>query len=292
MTIKSYLPWIDRAGRASPLRMAAFALVGLPALWIAFAFLSGRLMPEPEKAATHLTGEWTLYLLLAALAVSPLRRLLGWSRLIGIRRMVGVAGFAYVAAHFALYILHINLDLAKAVSEIASRFYLTIGFIALVGFGALAATSFDAAIRRMGRGWRRLHKLAYPLTALGLWHYFLQSKIDVSAPALLAGVFGGLMLHRALDRKSIRARLAPEALIPLVAIASGLFAAGAEYFWHLFMTGLPADRVLISNLDFSYDIRPPWIAAAIMAAPLAPLLAARAWRALKPSVAAAPQSGV
>ncbi|MEX2520529.1 MAG: protein-methionine-sulfoxide reductase heme-binding subunit MsrQ [Paracoccaceae bacterium] len=289
MTFRPYLPWIDRADRVSALRIAAFALIVLPGCWIAFAFLSGRLMPESEKAATHLTGEWTLYLLLTALAVSPLRRLMGWSRLIGVRRMIGVAAFAYVAAHFGLYLLHINLDVAKAVSEIIARFYLTIGFITLVGLGALAATSFDRAIRRMGRGWRRLHKLAYPLTALGLWHYFLQSKIDVSAPALLAGIFAGLMLHRVLDRPSIRGRLAPEATTLAVAIASGFFAAGAEYFWHLFMTGLPADRVLMSNLDFSYEVRPPWIAAAIMAAPLAPLLSARVWRILKPRQAA-PQS--
>lgn len=273
MVVKTLAPWADRAGRFSSLRAAAFAAVMAPALWLLVGFALGRLGPEPFKAATHESGVWALRFLLAALAVTPLRRALGWGRLIGVRRMIGVAGFCYVAGHLGLFILHENGDLAKVAVEIVSRIYLTIGFIALLGLAALAGTSFDAAIRRMGKRWRQLHRLAYPLTALGILHYFMQAKIDVAEPALLFGVFAGLMAHRVFARSS-----APvAALVFGVALFSGAAAALSEYLWHLTMTGLPAGRILAANFDFSYEIRPPWIAAAIMASPLA-VLAARLTR--------------
>ncbi len=264
MTYADLAPWADRRGAFDPLRAAVFAGLLLPAAAALWRLWADRLIPEPEKAATHLTGEWTLYILLAALAVTPLRRLLGWGRLIGLRRMVGVAGYAYAAGHLGLYVLHENGNLAKVASEILSRIYLTIGFAAVLGLLALAATSFDRAIRRMGPWWRRLHKLAYPLTALGILHFFMQSKIDVSHPAVLAGVFSGLMLLR------LRAvtRLPAAGAVAAAAVFGGLAAAGFEAAWHGAATGAPWRLVLESNLDFSYEVRPPWIAAAILAAPL------------------------
>lgn len=264
MTIDDLTPWKDRAGRFSALRAAAFALLAAPAFWLLAHLALGRMGPEPEKAATHFTGEWTLYILLAALAVSPLRAHLGYGRLIGLRRMIGLFAFGFIAAHFGLYVLHEHVDLAKVAAEILKRTYLTIGFVALLGLALLAATSFDKAIRRMGANWRRLHALVYPLTALGLLHYFMQSKLDVSEPALLSGLFCGLMLLRLR-----RLRAWPPALaLLLAALVAGLSAAGLEAAWHAGMTGVPWRRVLLASLDFSYEVRPPWIAAAIMAAPL------------------------
>lgn len=274
---RTYLPWMDRAGRFSRLRAAVFAAMAAPACWILFALATDRLGAEPFDAVTHLTGIWTLWFLLAALAVTPLRRLLGWGRLIGVRRMIGLGAFAYTAGHFSLYILSQNGDLAKVASEIAARIYLAVGFVTLLGLGALAATSFDRAIRRMGAGWRRLHRLAYPLTALGVLHFFMQAKIDVAAPSLLFGIWAGLMLHRAFARSG-----APAALLVIgAAIAGGAATAGSEYLWHLTMSGLPAGRVFAANFDFSYEIRPLWWAMAILAAPL-PLLAPK-W--IRPALA-------
>ncbi|MFV0475870.1 MAG: sulfite oxidase heme-binding subunit YedZ [Pikeienuella sp.] len=272
MDLSAAYPWNDRAGHFSALRAFICALLTTPGLWIAFGLFTDRLGPEPFNQAAHLTGVWALRILLLALAVTPLRRRLGWSRLLGARRLIGLAGFGYLLAHLAFYILLQNGDLAKVASEISMRAYLAIGFVALLAAAALAATSFDAAIRRMGRGWRRLQQLVYPLTALGILHYFMQSKIDVGAPALLFGVFCGLMLHRAFTRPPP----APALVTLIAALFGGLMAAGGEALWHAAMTGIPAERVLLANLDFSHAIRPPWIAMAILAAPL-PAHAAR-WR--------------
>ena len=78
--------------------------------------------------------------------------------------MVGVAAFAYALAHLSLYIVDQKYDLLHVASEIVLRFYLTIGFVTLLGLGALAATSTDAMIKRLGAArWNRLHKIVYAL---------------------------------------------------------------------------------------------------------------------------------
>ncbi|WP_340118901.1 ferric reductase-like transmembrane domain-containing protein [Pelagibius sp. 7325] len=266
MRIDDLVPWTDRAGRLSLLHAAAFAAVIAPALWIASAFVTGGLGAEPLKAATHLTGTWTLYFLLASLAVTPLKGLLAWSRLVAIRRMLGVAAFAYIAGHLTLYIGDQSWNLAKVASEIASRIYLTIGFAALLGLAVLATTSFDAAMRRLRRNWKRLHRAVYVLTALGLLHFFMQSKSDVSQAVLLSGVFVGLMLHRlAVTPRTPAGMLA-------VAVLSGIAAAALEFAWYAAASGIPAGRVLLANLDFSYQVRPMWWVMAILALPLPAML--------------------
>ncbi|MFC3229850.1 sulfite oxidase heme-binding subunit YedZ [Marinibaculum pumilum] len=278
------LPWNDRAGRFAALRAIAFAAAVLPAAWFAAAALSGAYDPEPTKAVLHLTGLWTLYFLLATLAITPMRRLLSWPRLAGLRRMLGLTAFAYVAGHLVLYAFNENLDLAMVASEIASRIYLTIGFVALAGLAVLAATSCDAAIRRLGQRWRHLHRAVYPLAALGLLHFFMQSKLDISEAAVLSGLFVALMLYRLHDRWRLGLPLLPRILA--VAGLAGIAAAGLEYAWYAIATGVPAGQVLLANLDPD-RARPIWAVMAICALPL-PVLWVRQWLALPAGQGARP----
>src|SRR3546814_16679569 len=111
---------------------------------------------------------WTLYFLLGTLAVTPLMRLLAWSRLATIRRLLGVTAFAYVAGHLLLYILSLDGNVVRAASEIARRIYLPIGFPAVLGLALLHAPSFDGALRRLRRNWTRLPTLFYHLPPLAL----------------------------------------------------------------------------------------------------------------------------
>src|SRR3546814_13826887 len=93
----------------------------------------------------------------------------------------------------------------------------------------LAATSFDGAIRRLRRNWKRLHKLVYPLTALGLLHFYMQSKVDVSEPVLLSGIFVVLLLHR-LAPRMLRAAASIPADVG-VAVSAGLPADPRALAW-------------------------------------------------------------
>src|SRR5258708_24989871 len=194
-------PWQDYSGRTSPLKLAIFVALFGPALWTALSFAMGWLQPQPYTAAIREIGLWTIRLIFIALAVTPLRSILQWPRLILVRRMIGVAAFAYAITHLSLYTADQMFDLAKVASEIVRRIYLTIGFAAVLGLSALAATSTDGMIRRLGgRNWQRLHRLVYLIALLAVVHYCMQSKLDLWEPSIMAGIYGWLMGYRLLGR--------------------------------------------------------------------------------------------
>jgi sulfoxide reductase heme-binding subunit YedZ len=254
------LPWLDRAGRLSWLKLAVLLACVAPALYLAAAYRLDALGAKPITALIHATGEWAVRFLLFSLAISPLRRIADWSKVLVVRRMLGVTVMAYAVAHLTLYAVDQNLILTKVVTEIALRLYLTIGFVALVGLIALGLTSTDAAIRNLGPNWHRLHRLVYTIAVLGLVHYFLQSKIDVSDPVFSAGLFLLLMGWRVMRRFKLPEQ--PWSLL-LLALLAGLATAGLEAAWYGLASGVPASLVLAANLDFSGPLRPAWWVVAV-----------------------------
>jgi sulfoxide reductase heme-binding subunit YedZ len=257
-------------GRFSWLKAATFALLFVPALVVLVQWQMDLLRPLPIRAATHEIGRWSIRLIFLTLAVTPLGRILKAPRLFLIRRMLGVGSFAYLFLHLSLYALDQNFDLAKVASEIALRIYLTIGFVALLGFAALAATSTDAMVRRLGpKRWRRLHALIFPLTLLGIVHFFMQAKLEVYEPTWMAGLFGWLLAWRGLTRLG-RAPLGWLSTAAL-AVAAGLVTALGEALYAWAKVGAPPALVLAANLDFSFGPTPAWIALAVAA--VVPVLA-------------------
>jgi sulfoxide reductase heme-binding subunit YedZ len=249
-------PWTDRTGRFSFLKTGTFVLVCIPAILVAIALWRNELGPLPYKEALHRIGDWTVRYLIATLALTTLQRILMWPRLALIRRMLGVTAFSYALTHFTLYIVNEKFDLVFVASEIIKRIYLTIGFTALIGLSLLAATSTDAALRRLGRNWKRLHMIVYGIAVLALLHYFMQSKIDVSQATLWSGLFLLLMLYRIAVKR--RLALTPVTLA-VCAAAGGLLTALVEFAWYGLATGVDPFRVLRANLVFSYGLRPAWI---------------------------------
>ena len=252
------LPWNDYSGRLSPLKLAVFIALFLPASWTAFAFLTGHLGSRPLNEAIHQQGLWTIRLILLALAVTPLKAILQWQRLILVRRMVGVAAFAYIMLHFALFWVDQGFDPVRVAREIALRIYLTIGFTALVGLAVLAATSTDRMVRRLGRKWQTLHRLIYPICLLGLIHYSMQSKLEQWEPVIADGIFVWLMGYRLLA-----ARFAVRGWLPLVwvaalgVIATLLTALGeAAYFAIAFAGRVTFETALGLNFSLQTGVRP------------------------------------
>ena len=248
-----FMPWRDRKGRLSWLKSLTLLALWLPLAWLIGRFWTGDLGAKPVTEALHFTGLWSVRLLLITLTITPLRLITGWGKILQIRRMAGLGAFAYALLHLALYALDQNGDIGRIAAEIVSRFYLTIGFVALAAMSALAATSFDRAIRQLGAArWQTLHSLIYPLTALAIFHAFLQAKINVSEPVVLAGVFLALMGVRALRR---RVALTLPVLTAL-AITAAAAAALLEYAWYALATKLPAARIFAANLDWQAQPRP------------------------------------
>ena len=241
--------------RWPPIKLAALAAGMAPAVWLAALALGGGLGARPIKAAINLTGDWSLYLLLATLAVTPARHILAAPRLVLARRTLGLAAFGYVALHLILYAFDLDLDLRRVASEIVLRAYLTIGAVALLGFAALAATSWDGAVRRLGAArWNGLHRLVHPCALLSVIHFLLRSATDTFEPMLLAGLLAWLAGYRLLRRHG---EVGPDKLVAL-AVASAAFTAFAETTWHATATGIDPWRILAAHLDIAFGLRPAW----------------------------------
>ncbi len=277
IAIAPILPWTDRAGRLSALKLVVFLACAAPGALIAAWFTFDMLGPKPVTEAIHQTGTWAIRFLVVSLAVTPLRRITSWPKLITIRRMVGLTALAYASAHLLLYTASLKWNLAEVVTEIVLRIYLTIGFTAFAGLCLLGITSTDGAVRRLGATWHRLHRTVYFIAGLAALHFFMQSKIDVSEATLMAGLTMLLLAYRAAHRLELNLT-SPLILFGLAAFA-GLATAAVEYVWYAIATGVPPGRVLAANLNFAYSVRPAWwvtICGAVVAIlPLRTWLAAR-----------------
>ena len=251
-------PWNDYGGKLSPLKLGVFVALFLPAAWTLFAALTGNLGARPLTEAIHQQGLWTIRLILIALAITPLKAILAWQRLILVRRLVGVAAFAYIMLHFTLYIADEGFDLVAAAGEIVKRIYLTIGFTALCGLAALAATSTDRMVRRLGRKWQTLHRLVYVICLLGLIHYSMQSKLEQWEPVIADGIFVWLMGYRLLAWKfAVRGRLPLGWIAGLGVAATVLTAFGeATYFIIAFAGRVTFTTALGLNFSLQTGVRP------------------------------------
>lgn len=144
--------------------------------WLFYLGLTGGLGVEPIEALEHAYGEFALKLLLAGLAVTPLRKLLGVN-LIGWRRAIGVLGFFFVLAHFLVWAVLDVQRLSAIWADIIERPYVTIGMAGFLALIPLAVTSNNYMVRKLGPiRWRQLHKLAYPAAVLGAVHYVWLAK--------------------------------------------------------------------------------------------------------------------
>lgn len=275
-------PWLDRSGRLAPLKAVTFCALFLPALALAGEAALDQLGPRPWTAAIHEAGLWTIRLLYLSLAVTPLRQIAHWPRLLLVRRMIGVAAFAYALLHLGLYAGDQGFRLLHVAAEIVRRFYLTIGFAALVGLSALAATSTDGMVRRLGgRRWQALHRLVYGIGILASVHFFLQSKLDVGEPLVMAGLYAWLMLYRAV--RPSRGALRWWALAGL-SLAAGALTLGGEALYYWLRNGVDPMRVLAAALSLQAGIRPGWVVTAITL----PLALVGWWRS---AATAGPQPG-
>jgi sulfoxide reductase heme-binding subunit YedZ len=249
-------PWLDYQRRLSPLKLTVFIALFLPASWTLVAFATGNLGARPLNEAIHQQGLWTIRLILIALAITPLRAILQWQRLILVRRMVGVGAFAYVIFHFSLYVTDQGFNPVTVAREIALRIYLTIGFVALLGLAALAATSTDKMVRRLGRRWQILHRLVYVIAVLGLIHYSMQSKLEQWEPTIADGIFVWLMFYRLLAAKfAVRGRLTLGWVAALGVVATILTALGEALYFHLAFHVDPL-RVLSADFSLQTGVRP------------------------------------
>jgi sulfoxide reductase heme-binding subunit YedZ len=196
------------------LKTIVFVLCLAPFLWLIWAVLADgdligypawlpeQLVPslgaDPVDHLRDFTGDWIMRLLVATLAVSPLRQLTGWNRLIRFRRMLGLFAFFYTALHFITYLwLDKMFDFGVILEDVAKRPYITAGFVALVLMTPLAITSTRKWISRLGgKRWQLLHRSIYLIAIAATIHYFGMVKLVTTYPWRYTIIFAALLAFR------------------------------------------------------------------------------------------------
>lgn len=176
----------------------AIWVVGLaPPVWLTTALFRRTLGVNPVETIILVEGRWTLVFLIATLAVTPIRRLTGWNRIVQLRRLLGLFAFFHACVHFLSYVgIDHFFALSIIVEDVLERRYITAGFTALVLLVPLAVTSTKGWIRRLGKRWQRLHRLAYVAAALGVLHFYWKVKADTFWPLVAAVTLAGLFAVR------------------------------------------------------------------------------------------------
>ena len=234
------------------LRLVTLIGLCLPALELAWRWYNGDLEPRAVTLATHATGDWAVIFLMLSLAMTPARTLFEWMPLIHIRRRIGVAAALYAVAHLLIYVLDQKWNLLVVATEILKRFYLTIGFVALLVLVVLAITSTDGWQKRLRRNWKRLHWLIYPAAFIAIVHFFIQSKVNIGQPAFTAGLFMWLMLWRALPARLQKTYLG----LAILGVAATLSTVIFEAAWYGLVNGRDPLVALMANLDPDLAFRP------------------------------------
>jgi sulfoxide reductase heme-binding subunit YedZ len=179
------------------LKPLVFLAALLPLARLVYYFRTDNLGANPIEVITHSTGTWTLIFVMITLSITPLRRLSGLLWMVQYRRMVGLFAFFYGVLHFITYIwLDQSLDLQSIVKDVYKRPFITAGFTAFVLMIPLALTSTKGWIRRLGKGWVKLHRLIYLTAIAGVTHYIWLVKKDIRVPLIYAGILTALLGYR------------------------------------------------------------------------------------------------
>jgi len=187
--------------------MALKALVTLAALWPAadlfYNAFWGSLGINPLETLLLTSGESALVILLCSLAVTPVRRLTGWNRIQSIRKTLGLLAFFYACLHLSFYILFdraclywSDCQIQPIIDDITKRKFIISGMVAFLAMVPLALTSTQGAIRRLGRRWQTLHRLAYLAGLAGVVHFVWKTKVPETKPYAYAGILVVLLLIR------------------------------------------------------------------------------------------------
>ena len=190
--------WLQ--GRAA--KPLVFLAALLPLVTLVVGATAGSLGANPAETLMRSTGDWTLRMLCLTLAITPLRQAGGWHALLRLRRMLGLFTFFYGLLHFLCFAwLDMGFDLVELLPDIVKRPFITVGMVAWLLLLALAATSFNRAIKALGaRRWQMLHRAVYAVAGLGVLHFFWMraGKQLFGEVAIYAAILGALLGWRLL----------------------------------------------------------------------------------------------
>jgi sulfoxide reductase heme-binding subunit YedZ len=176
------------------LRILTFLVCLIPFVLLLLKVLQNDLGPDPAKELALETGEWSIRFLLLALAMTPLRHLSGRMEFAQRRRMIGLFALFYASVHFLVWVIFLlGLRWGAILEEVVERPYITIGFSSFLILIVLGATSPRVMVRKLGKNWRRLHRLVYVAGVLAVIHLVWIVRTDLSEALLYGAILAGLL---------------------------------------------------------------------------------------------------
>jgi sulfoxide reductase heme-binding subunit YedZ len=190
-----------RADTVDFLKRLIMVNAAVPAVLVGADAARGNLGANPVEFVLRSTGTMALLFLALTLTITPARELLGAAWLTKLRRLLGLLSFAYACVHVAIYLsLDQSFDLVAVARDAVTRPFVTFGMLAFGFMVPLAWTSTNAAIRRLGKRWAKLHQRVYLVAVFAVVHYWLEVKADTTKPAIFASVFAVLLFYRFVKR--------------------------------------------------------------------------------------------
>ena len=160
----------------------------VPAYWLYLGVIDA-LGPDPGKVLVDNLGQGALVLLLGSLAMTPLQKLTGWAGWIAFRRQLGLWSFAYAVIHICGYLYFLlGLDFGSFTTELIDRPYIAVGAVAFLGLLALAITSTRWSMRKLGKRWKKLHRIIYPTLIVVLIHMLWVVRSDAGRWSLYTAI--------------------------------------------------------------------------------------------------------
>ena len=179
------------------IKIPIFFISLLPILIIFYQIIFNQLGPEPVKEITHVTGNWTLRFIIITLAMTPLQKFTKLNFWISYRRMFGLFVFFYASAHMMTYVgIDYRFDWSSIGDDIVKKKFIFAGFLAWLLLVPLALTSSKRMIRLLRDKWKKLHKLIYIISLLGIIHYLWLVKVVTVEPLIYLIIIVILLMLR------------------------------------------------------------------------------------------------
>ncbi len=168
----------------------------LPLAWLLWAYWQGLFMIDPVREITTRTGKIALILLILSLACTPAHTIFGFRQALRLRRPLGLYACMYAGLHFLIFVgLDYGFDLDLIALDILDQRYVLVGFAAGLLLLPLAITSTRGWQKRLGKNWRRLHRLVYLAAILAIVHFAWLVK-DIREPLPYGAVLALLLIAR------------------------------------------------------------------------------------------------
>ena len=189
--------YLLKVNKSALLKPFVFIICLIPLLNLVWSGFNQGLGVNPAETIIRSLGDWALYFVLFTLSVTPLRKTLGLSVLVRVRRMLGLFVFFYACLHLTAYVWFDQFfDWDEIIKDIIKRPFITLGFATFVLLIPLVFTSTNKMMKRLKKRWKTLHQLIYPISIMATVHYFWMTRADFRQPALIAAILAALLGYR------------------------------------------------------------------------------------------------